>query len=135
MNIRIEIAHSLTYGNTGFRVIETADGIPFSFDPEETEAEAIKFAQSLYSHHRKDGHKVEAIGFPAEPVEEPVEEPEPLDLAGKLLDFESGELDEDGTIELFQHLVDTGLAWELQGSYGRTARYLIDAGYITEAAK
>ena len=45
--------------------------------------------------------------------------------------FESGELDREETIELFQHLIKTGLAWKLQGSYGRTAQALIQAGEIT----
>lgn len=48
-----------------------------------------------------------------------------------IMDFEQGTLDEDGIIELFQNLVDTGMAWKLQGSYGRMAEALIDAGYIT----
>ncbi len=47
-----------------------------------------------------------------------------------ILAFEQGELDEDGVVELFQHLVDTGLAWQLQGFYGRTARDLIEAGLV-----
>ena len=47
----------------------------------------------------------------------------------KIMAFESGELDEEGVIELFQELIDSGLAWKLQGSYGRTAKALIDAGY------
>ena len=42
--------------------------------------------------------------------------------------FESGKLDEQQTIEFFQGLIDSGLVWQLQGSYGRTARNLIEAG-------
>lgn len=49
-----------------------------------------------------------------------------------IVGFESGELDQDGVIELFQYLVDTGLAWTLQGTYGRTAVNLINAGVINE---
>jgi hypothetical protein len=48
-----------------------------------------------------------------------------------IIAFECGELDEDGVIELFQHLVDNGHAWSLQGSYGRTAKALIEAGYVS----
>jgi hypothetical protein len=48
-----------------------------------------------------------------------------------MIAFENGELDEDGVVELFQDLVDTGLAWRLQGFYGRTAAALIDAGLVT----
>ena len=47
-----------------------------------------------------------------------------------IIRLEAGELDFDQTVELFQHLVDSGLAWQLQGSYGRTAKRLIDEGYI-----
>ena len=49
----------------------------------------------------------------------------------QIIAFENGDLDEDGTIELFQDLVNTGMAWQLQGSYGRTAQALIEAGHIT----
>ena len=52
-----------------------------------------------------------------------------MDQVSQIMAFESGELDEDGVIELFQELIDSGLAWQLQGSYGRTARALIDNGY------
>lgn len=45
--------------------------------------------------------------------------------------YEGGEMDEGETLELFQNLVDTGIAWHLQGSYGRTAVELIKAGRIT----
>jgi len=52
------------------------------------------------------------------------------DLTSLIIAFESGELDEEETIALFQELVDTGMAWQLQGSYGRMARCLIEAGLV-----
>lgn len=33
-------------------------------------------------------------------------------------------------IEVWQYLVDTGLCWQLQGWYGRTATDLLNAGII-----
>ena len=39
--------------------------------------------------------------------------------------------DHDEEIEAWQHLIDTGLVWQLQGWYGRTAKRLIDEGYCT----
>lgn len=52
-----------------------------------------------------------------------------MDQVSKIMAFEQGDLDEDGTIELFQELINSGLVWQLQGSYGRMARNLIEAGY------
>lgn len=46
----------------------------------------------------------------------------------KIIALENGELPEAEVIDLFQELIDTGLCWQLQGCYGRTARDLIDAG-------
>ena len=54
------------------------------------------------------------------------------DLFSLIMDFEQGELDDDGTLELFQRLVNSGMAWTLQGSYGRMAVRLIEAGLISE---
>ncbi|HEX6685543.1 MAG TPA: hypothetical protein VF062_22400 [Candidatus Limnocylindrales bacterium] len=48
-----------------------------------------------------------------------------------IIAYENGELDEGEFVAFFADLVRTGLAWTLQGSYGRTARDLIEAGYIT----
>ena len=38
------------------------------------------------------------------------------------------EADEVETLEAWQHLIDTGLAWTLQGWYGRAAEALISNG-------
>ena len=53
-----------------------------------------------------------------------------MNLTDKIIDFECGLLDHIGMLELFAELIKNGRAWTLQGSYGRTASALIDAGYI-----
>ena len=40
------------------------------------------------------------------------------------------EADQDKQIEAWQYLVDTGLAWSLQGSFGRMAQELIEQEVI-----
>ena len=52
-----------------------------------------------------------------------------FDTLDFIMDFEGGEISDERLIEGFQHLINTGQAWTLQGSYGRTAMSLIDAGY------
>lgn len=47
----------------------------------------------------------------------------------RLMAYEDGELDMEEVIELFQELINSGLAWHLQGSYGRTAAALIENGH------
>jgi hypothetical protein len=46
--------------------------------------------------------------------------------------FIEAESDEQ-VIEAWQHLINTGLCWQLQGWFGRTARQLIDAGICQPA--
>ena len=51
-------------------------------------------------------------------------------LVDKIIDYESGELSNEDTLALFQELVNSGLAWKLQGHYGRTAAQLIKEGLM-----
>ena len=44
------------------------------------------------------------------------------------------EADQENVIEAWQTLIDTGLAWQLQGFFGRTAQNLIDAGICSAKA-
>lgn len=54
-----------------------------------------------------------------------------MDLVDGINRYESGELDDVETVELFQHLVNTGVAWNLQGHYGRTAMHMIHEGLVS----
>jgi hypothetical protein len=54
------------------------------------------------------------------------------DLAAIIIAFENDELDEDAVIALFSDLVRTGLCWQLQGFYGRSAATLIQNGVLDE---
>lgn len=56
-----------------------------------------------------------------------------FDTVGFILEFEDGELDEGEVIEGFQHLINSGLVWQLQGFYGRMAEDLLNAGVCTTA--
>ena len=42
--------------------------------------------------------------------------------------FDGEEHDEETLISAWQYLIDTGLAWQLQGCFGRQASHLIQAG-------
>ena len=53
------------------------------------------------------------------------------DIVGSIIAYETGTLDDEGTLELFAGLIANGQAWSLQGHYGRTASHLIEQGFIT----
>ena len=38
-------------------------------------------------------------------------------------------------VKAWQHLVDTGLAWSLQGWFGRNAKRMIEEGIINDKSK
>ena len=50
---------------------------------------------------------------------------------GVIMQYEEGELSEQDTLDMFQKLINSGLAWKLQGHYGRIATALIQNGSVT----
>ena len=53
-------------------------------------------------------------------------------LVDQIIEYEAGELSDKATLDLFSELVKNGMAWTLQGHYGRVASALIDVGYLDE---
>lgn len=53
-----------------------------------------------------------------------------MDQVDQIIAYESGELTDQEIVYLFADLVKSGMAWSLQGHYGRTAHLLIREGYI-----
>ena len=53
-----------------------------------------------------------------------------FNVTDEIIKYEDGQLNDIQTLELFSHLIKTGMAWRLQGSYGRTAAALIDDGFL-----
>jgi hypothetical protein len=55
-----------------------------------------------------------------------------MDMLDQIMAWESGELSDAETVKFFAELIKNGMAWTLQGCYGRTAMSLINSGYITK---
>jgi hypothetical protein len=53
-----------------------------------------------------------------------------MDLVEKIQKYEEGNMPPKEMIIFFQELVDSGLAWNLQGHYGRMAELLIEHGDV-----
>lgn len=53
-----------------------------------------------------------------------------IDQVTAIMRYEQGDATARETVELFADLVRTGLAWSLQGHYGRTAHGMIRDGII-----
>jgi len=56
-------------------------------------------------------------------------------VAAKIVEFEMGNLTELESVELIAELIKSGIAWQLQGMYGRMAKRLIEAGVISPEGK
>ena len=57
------------------------------------------------------------------------------DLTGQIMDYEAGEMSQEEVLDLFQTLINSGLCWSLQGSYGRTASHLIELGLCSQGGR
>ena len=53
-----------------------------------------------------------------------------IGIAGQIIAFENGELENEEVYALFQFLMDSGMIHSLQGSYQRMAEELLLAGKI-----
>jgi hypothetical protein len=53
-----------------------------------------------------------------------------VQLVEQLIAYEEGQITGDEEVAFFEHLVETGTCWQLQGHYQRVAATLIEAGLI-----
>jgi hypothetical protein len=51
-------------------------------------------------------------------------------LVDQLIAYEEGQITHDEEVAFFEHLVETGVCWQLSGHYQREAATLIEAGLI-----
>lgn len=86
-----------------------------------------EFAHAIEEPKLVENLKTEVVKSPEGPEMEP-----PLDMYHAVMVAEGATepKSEEEYVAAWQTLVDTGLAWRLQGWFGRTARDLIDAGVI-----
>ena len=54
-----------------------------------------------------------------------------MDLVATIMEYEDGALTENAMLDLFAILVKNGMAWNLQGHYGRMAGFLVRSGLLT----
>jgi len=57
---------------------------------------------------------------------------EAFDFVDWVIKYETAQLNgREEIVEGFQHIINTGVVWRLQGSYGRTAYEMIESGECT----
>tara|TARA_R110000824_G_scaffold350598_2_gene537531 strand:+ start:1343 stop:1528 length:186 start_codon:yes stop_codon:yes gene_type:complete len=56
-------------------------------------------------------------------------------IISDIIDYEDGNMDRERMVGFFQTLIDNGMAWSLQGHYGRTAMALIEDGVCVKPDK
>jgi len=53
------------------------------------------------------------------------------DFINDVIKYEEGNMTDEEVISFFQYLVNSGIAWTLQGHYGRMAKHLLEEELIT----
>jgi hypothetical protein len=56
-------------------------------------------------------------------------------LVDKIVKWEAGQMNTKQEVKFFSELVKSGMAWSLQGMYGRRAMDFIEAGIIDKSGK
>lgn len=56
-----------------------------------------------------------------------------LDVIDAVMTWEDDDASEEDRLNAMQRLIDSGVVWSLQGSYGRAANRLIEAGTLRRA--
>ena len=103
-------AHGANFGLLGFECLRQIS--------EKMPLQALSDAWALAGEPEKTIVQVQAKRKPAAKMPDVTE----------IMAYENGEMDEQTLIDFFQRLIDTGMAWTLQGCYGRQAARLIEAG-------
>ena len=49
-------------------------------------------------------------------------------IINRIIAYEEGAMNEEDIVTFFQDMIDSGVVWQLQGSYHRAANALIKAG-------
>lgn len=58
-----------------------------------------------------------------------------MDIASKIIKYEANEMTIEEEVVFFAELIKSGLCWNLQGYYGRTAKQYIEDGVISTEGK
>ena len=53
----------------------------------------------------------------------------------QIIDYECGTLSDEETLKMFADGIKSGMVWQLQGHYGRTAASLMKEGYISTSGE
>jgi len=88
-----------------------------------------KKVHSESARGRKQPQKISHFKYGGKSITKPKKN---YDVVSAIIEYEGGSSTDNETLRLFSHLVKTGQAWTLQGHYGRTAKALMDDGYLNK---